>query len=129
MLQLEIKKKKRFRADMAPLIDVVFLLLIFFLLTFALPGQGMNLDLPNEISTVVSSQSQLIVKIDTIGVVTVNDETIALDGLIDKLSKELDQRSDKSVLIETSNETLYDLFVSVLDKARQAGAKEFSLIM
>ena len=114
---------------MAPLIDVVFLLLIFFLLTFALPGQGMNLDLPNEISTVVSSQSQLIVKIDTIGVVTVNDETIALDGLIDKLSKELDQRSDKSVLIETSNETLYDLFVSVLDKARQAGAKEFSLIM
>jgi biopolymer transport protein ExbD len=129
MLQLEISKKKRFKADMAPLIDVVFLLLIFFMLTFAIPGQGMSLNLPNESSTVVSNQSQLIVKINNSGFITVNDEVVALDVLIDKLSHELDQRSDKSVSIETANKTAYDLFVSVIDKARQAGAKEFSLIM
>ena len=129
MFQFEIRKKKRFKADMAPLIDVVFLLLIFFMLTFALPGQGMNLDLPNKSSTVVSDQSQLIVRIDNFGIITVNDEVIALGVLIVKLREELDQRSDKSVSIETANKTAYDLFVSVIDKARQAGANEFSLIM
>jgi len=129
MFQFEIRKKKRFKSDMAPLIDVVFLLLIFFMLTFALPGQGMNLDLPNKSSTVVSDQSQLIVRIDNFGIITVNDEVIALGVLIDKLRDELDQRSDKSVSIETANKTAYDLFVSVIDKARQAGANEFSLIM
>ena len=99
------------------------------MLTFALPGQGMNLDLPNKSSTVVSDQSQLIVRIDNFGIITVNDEVIALGVLIDKLREELDQRSDKSVSIETANKTAYDLFVSVIDKARQAGANEFSLIM
>jgi biopolymer transport protein ExbD len=50
MLQLAIKKKGRFKTDMAPLIDVVFLLLIFFMLTFAVPGQGMDVNLPNGVA-------------------------------------------------------------------------------
>ena len=46
MLDLFPSKKKRFEIDMAPLIDVVFLLLIFFMLTFAIQGQGLAISLP-----------------------------------------------------------------------------------
>ena len=129
MIQLEVKKKKRFKSVLAPLIDVVFLLLIFFMLTFALPDKGMIVNLPNESSTIILDESQLIIKIDNIGVITINDEVVVLDGLVNKLYEELKHRSDKSVSIETGNKTIYDLFVSVLDKARLAGVKDFSLIM
>ena len=46
MLDLFPSRKKRFQIDMAPLIDVVFLLLIFFMLTFAIQGQGLAISLP-----------------------------------------------------------------------------------
>ena len=99
------------------------------MLTFALPDKGMVVNLPNESSTIVLDESQLIIKIDNIGVITINDEVVVLDGLVNKLYEELKHRSDKSVSIETGNKTIYDLFVSVLDKARLAGVKDFSLIM
>ena len=129
MIQLEKRKKKRFKVDLAPLIDIVFLLLIFFMLTFALPGQGMNLNLPNESSLISPNQSQLVVRISHTGIISINDETVELGSLMGKLSKMLEHRSKKSVSIETADKTIYDLFVSVLDIARRAGAKEFSLIM
>ena len=129
MLQLKKRKKKRFKVDLAPLIDIVFLLLIFFMLTFALPGQGMNLNLPNESSLISPNQSQLVVRISHTGIISINDETVELGSLMGKLSKMLEHRSKKSVSIETADKTIYDLFVSVLDIARRAGAKEFSLIM
>ena len=129
MIQIETPKKQRFKTDMAPLIDVVFLLLIFFMLTFAIPGQGMDLDLPNESSNIISRESQLIVSIDNAGAITINGKPVELESLMEKLSLELKDRNDKSVSIQTDDKTIYDLFVNVLDIARLAGAKEFSLIM
>ena len=46
MLDLFPTHRKRFQIDMAPLIDVVFLLLIFFMLTFAIQGQGLAISIP-----------------------------------------------------------------------------------
>ncbi len=129
MLQLETRKKKRFKADLAPLIDIVFLLLIFFMLTFALPGQGMSLNLPNARSSIITNESQPVVRISDAGIISINDETVELGSLMGKLSEILKHRSKKSVSIETADKTIYDLFVSVLDIARRAGAKEFSFIM
>jgi biopolymer transport protein ExbD len=129
MLQLEARQKKRFKVDLAPLIDIVFLLLIFFMLTFALPGQGINLNLPNESSSIISNEPQLVVRINHAGIISINDETIELGSLMGKLSEMLEHRSKKIISIEASDKTIYDLFVIVLDISRRAGAKEFSLVM
>ena len=51
MLNLSPTKVKRYGIDMTPLIDVVFLLLIFFMLTFAIQGQGLSISLPQASET------------------------------------------------------------------------------
>ena len=129
MLQIEIKKKGRFKTDLAPLIDVVFLLLIFFMLTFAVSGHGLDLTLPNGDSTENQDESLLAVVIDSEGVIKVGDEIIALEELTPYLRTELTNRSNKTVSIQVDDKTLYDLFVKVFDMARLAGAKDFSLNM
>ena len=63
MLDLFPSHKKRFEIDMAPLIDVVFLLLIFFMLTFAIQGQGLAISLPEGEET-QKVDKDIIVKID-----------------------------------------------------------------
>ena len=127
MLDLFPSKKKRFEIDMAPLIDVVFLLLIFFMLTFAIQGQGLAISLPEGEET-QKEEKDIIVKIDRNNNLHLNDQQIQIDSLKSILSEELLSRGDKLVVIDSAPKVKYDLFAKVLDISREAGAENFSII-
>ena len=127
MLDLFPSKKKRFEIDMAPLIDVVFLLLIFFMLTFAIQGQGLSISLPEGEET-QKEEKDIILKIDRNNNLHLNDQQIQIDSLKSILSAELLSRADKLVVIDSAPRVKYDLFARVLDISREAGAENFSII-
>ena len=127
MLDLFPSKKKRFEIDMAPLIDVVFLLLIFFMLTFAIQGQGLAISLPEGEET-QKEEKDIIVKIDRNNNLHLNDQQIQIDSLKSVLSEKLLSRGDKLVVIDSAPRVKYDLFARVLDISREAGAENFSII-
>ena len=127
MLDLFPSHKKRFEIDMAPLIDVVFLLLIFFMLTFAIQGQGLAISLPDGEET-LKVDKDIIVKIDRNSNLLLNDKPIELDSLRSALAEELSTRSDKLVVIDSAPKVKYNLFAQVLDVSREAGAENFSII-
>lgn len=127
MLNLFPSHKKRFEIDMAPLIDVVFLLLIFFMLTFAIQGQGLAISLPEGEET-QKVDKDIIVKIDRNSNLLLNDKPIELDSLRSALGEELSTRSDKLVVIDSAPKVKYNLFAQVLDVSREAGAENFSII-
>ena len=112
---------------MAPLIDVVFLLLIFFMLTFAIQGQGLAISLPEGEET-QKEEKDIIVKIDRNNNLHLNDQQIQIDSLKSILSEELLSRGDKLVVIDSAPKVKYDLFARVLDISREAGAENFSII-
>jgi len=114
---------------MTPLIDVVFLLLIFFMLTFAIQGQGLAISLPQGAETELeNSEIDLIVKISQDDSLLLNDKQIRVDSLRDALRKQLQSRSNKLVIIDSAPKVKYGLFARVLDISREAGAKNFSII-
>lgn len=129
MVKISKGNKKPFKPDLAPLIDVVFLLLIFYMLTFAISGQGLNVKLPSESNAESQSEEALFVWVLGADSIRVNNETTNLNKLESLLKKELSNRKNKSVTIQTDDKTKYDIFVRVFDLARQAGAEGFSLIM
>ena len=127
MLDLFPSRKKRFQIDMAPLIDVVFLLLIFFMLTFAIQGQGLAISLPEGEET-EKVEKDIIVKIDRNNKIYLNDRQIEIDSLGAALGEDLLKRSDKMVVIDSGPKVKYELFARVLDVSREAGAENFSII-
>ena len=127
MLDLFPSRRKRFHIDMAPLIDVVFLLLIFFMLTFAIQGQGLALSLPEGEET-EKVEKDIIVKIDRNNKLYLNDRQIQIDSLGAALGEDLLKRSDKMVVIDSAPKVKYELFARVLDVSREAGAENFSII-
>ena len=127
MLDLFPAKRKRFQIDMAPLIDVVFLLLIFFMLTFAIQGQGLAINLPEGEETEKVTKD-IIVKIDRNNKLRLNDTPIQIDALGAALGQDLLKRSDKLVVIDSAPKVKYELFTRVLDVSREAGAENFSII-
>ena len=127
MLDLFPSRKKRFQIDMAPLIDVVFLLLIFFMLTFAIQGQGLAISLPEGEET-EKVDKDIIVKIDRNNKIYLNSRQIEIDSLGAALGEDLSKRSDKMVVIDSGPKVKYELFARVLDVSREAGAENFSII-
>ena len=127
MLDLFPSQRKRFQIDMAPLIDVVFLLLIFFMLTFAIQGQGLAISLPEGEET-EKVEKDIIVKIDRNNKLYLNDRQIEIDSLGAALGEDLLRRSDKLVVIDSAPKVKYGLFARVLDLSREAGAEHFSII-
>ena len=127
MLDLFPSRKKRFQIDMAPLIDVVFLLLIFFMLTFAIQGQGLAISLPEGEET-EKVEKDIIVKIDRNNKIYLNSRQIEIDSLGAALGEDLLKRSDKMVVIDSAPKVKYELFARVLDVSREAGAENFSII-
>jgi len=125
---LMIPRRKISKLDMAPLIDVVFLLLIFFMLTFAIQGQGMDISLPEGQSADAQTEESLIVKINNDEKVKINNELVSIESFQETIEQKLNGRIDKTVVIEAQQTTRYELFARILDLSRLAGAEGFSIV-
>jgi len=127
-MRLTKRNRKKNRLDITPLIDVVFLLLIFFMLTFSLPDQGINLNLPGEGMGMDKPQISLTLEVHQDGSLTLNNQKINHEYLVPELQRKLVERNDKALTVDVHNKVEYDVFVRVLDLAKKAGAESFSII-
>lgn len=133
---MQLKRRPRVkpaRIEMLPLIDIVFLLLVFFIyamLSMAV-HKGMNLDLPDSVALDRSQEMLLSVSVDILdGVAQIylNREQISLSDLEVKLRRMVFDSSEKpEVLLFAAQEVSYQQLFNVLDRIRVAGISAISL--
>ncbi|MBI4395310.1 MAG: biopolymer transporter ExbD [Candidatus Omnitrophica bacterium] len=121
-------KRPSLSLDMAPLIDIVFQLLIFFMLSSSFLNPALKLTLPKAQIHDLKEPQQIIVSIDQTGKVFVNRSQVQMSDLKSELSRRLTQDSKKSVHVRGDKEMAYKYFVQVMDLARQAGAKQVNIV-
>lgn len=121
------RARRRSAIDLTPLIDVVFQLLVFFILTSSFVQPSVRLDLPQG-SVVDEAETRPVrLEVDARGAFYVDGEMVAEDDLEDALRAALaDGRS--AVRLTGDKAMAYGLFVEALDTARRAGAAHFDLV-
>jgi len=126
-------KRKSARIEMVPLIDIVFLLLVFFIyamLSMAV-HRGMNLDLPDSLSPVPSEESLLSVSVavqDGAAVIYLNKREIPLSVLGQVLRNRSRALKDKPEVLLFADKTVsYQQLYEVLDTISSAGISAISL--
>ena len=118
--------------EMTPLIDMVFQLLIFFLLTttFAVNVKegGIELDLPRAKSTQIPSMaSHMVVAVLKDGRTVVGGEAMSNDVLGNRL-KEVHQQNPKTmVVVQADREVEHWRVVEVMDLAATMGLKRLAI--
>lgn len=121
-------KRVSARLDMAPLIDVVFLLLIFFMLTSTFLQPSIPLALPQAAAADEPPPAPVFVSVDESGVVYVNQESVPRAGFAAKLGAVLAGRDDKTVNFRGDRTLPYEIFVALMAEAREAGAVQFNIV-
>ena len=112
------------RVDLIPMIDVVFQLVVFFMVTSTfMMTPGINLVLPSSTTAEPVLMSEIVVTIASRDEIYINRERYSLRSLEDALFDISNEEKDdiQSVIIEGDENVTYDLMISVLDVLRKRG--------
>ena len=122
-----IRRKKRSRyqiqTPLTPLIDIVFMLLIFFLLTTNfIAEQRIDVNLPRAEASSPQTRREITVYIDQAGRVYMGENHIDFNDLFDELRERIKNNPEKPVVIKADRSVELERAVQVMDIARAAGA-------
>ncbi len=127
-MEFEGRARIHSHLDIAPLIDIVFLLLVFFMLasTFLVP-EAIELELPESSSSNVAEITPITVALNQTGELTLNGETIALEQLKAAIEPLLEQDSDAPITLKSDAQSEVQQLLSVMDEIRGAGGSNIAL--
>lgn len=119
-----IMKDLRVGIDMTPLIDIIFNLLIFFLITAAITVKGIHLDLPEASTSEKMPAKSWEIIIDKEDRIHFNDVVIDLNRFKKILESEKsipEKERPATIIIKASRNARFGVFITVMDTARQYG--------
>ena len=128
MVKFQYKEKAPFKLDLIPMINIVFLLLIFFMLTATTPSkEGTKVELPKARTGEKSNKQYVNVTIDKKGTLQLEGNTITFDELPDQLEKKVNGQKNIVISIHADKVIEFELFGKVISLAKEAGAEDFIL--
>lgn len=127
-MHIESARPRSRLITLTPLIDVVFILLVFFMLasTF-LDWQGIEIDLSSASSTEALEDDAWLVRVELDGVVNLNGERLTLDSLTDRVRHRIQARPDQAIIIQPLSNSIVQSLVHVLDELAAAGVVNISI--
>ncbi len=114
--------------DVSPLIDMVFILLIFFMVTTTFV-KDMKLDLnrPSAASVAKASSKVVRVYIDNTNEIYIENQPVKLWAVQSKLRDIFRGNSDKSILVISDATIPVERLIDVVDECRLSGAKDVAV--
>jgi len=115
--------------NMTPLIDIMLVLLIIFMVTStAALESGLDIELPKTQITNEKKQDEiLIITLDKDGKVAIAGKTVADADVGVTIANTLKEMKTESVILEGDTKAFLGKAVQLMDLAKSAGAKNFSI--
>ena len=114
--------------DITPMLDVVFIMLIFFIVTATfIKEAGIDVDKPEAATAVVQEKASILVAIDANDQVWINRRQVdvrSVRSIIERLHAE---NPKGTVVIQADRESRNDVLVRVMDASRRAGVYDIAL--
>ena len=129
-MQLFTKNKRNIEINVAPLIDVVFLLLIFFMLASEFTDfKTIDMISPNQSKVdQLESNLPLIVNLSEKGVITIDTKEVSFNKLAQTVKDKLNNKKETKIIISTPNETKVNILIKIVDIIRGLGIENIALI-
>lgn len=114
--------------NITPLIDLVFLLLIFFIVnTSFVKETGISVERPTASTGEVKDKGSILIGVDAGGTIHMDKETIDMRSVRARVERALAEMPDASVVIVADKKTDTGVVVEILDHCRLARAKDVSI--
>ncbi len=128
-MKIRRRESKKARIEIIPMIDVIFFLLVFFMVSSLAMTKinSMPVALPKTSSSPEAIKQDIILTIRADKSIFLNKNAVSLDNLGTQLAYEMHDRPQDTVVVNSDEAVPYGLVVQVMDKARQVGVRKFAL--
>lgn len=128
-MKLNISTVRKARIEMVPLIDTVFLILVFFIYAMLSMSvhRGMPVFLPASSTSDIEKNLILSVTVKSDGTVYIDRESIPLGELAAVLKDKAGSKKQTGVMLFADNSLSYQKLFNVLDQIKKAGIGHISL--
>ena len=129
-MSLKSRKRKPYeiQAPLTSLIDIVFMLLIYFLLTTNfMVDEGIKIKLPQAKAAAPQTQQEITVYVDKDGRGYLMNEQVSLNELFARIKKMIGNDRDRLVVIKADRSVILNKAVKVMDIVKAAGAGRLCL--
>ncbi len=118
------------RLELTSMTDIVFLLLIFFMVstTFVDFSKRLDIQLPDTSAADVAREAQQhVIELGQDGVLRLDGQVVQLDGLVSQLKQVAQPQRQRSVIIRADKRLPYGRVIEVLGQVRQANIQDIAV--
>lgn len=107
--------------NIVPMIDVIFAILTFFIIStlYLTRSQGLDVNLPAATTAKVQRSSPITVTLDRLGRLAVNRQVVQLDSLAAQVSQLITPNQQVVVVLNADKQVTHGQVVAVMDRLRQ----------
>ncbi|MFB1015632.1 MAG: biopolymer transporter ExbD [Alteromonadaceae bacterium] len=114
--------------DMTPMLDVVFILLIFFIVTASFVKEaGIDVNRPEAATAVKKQRANILVAISDKGDIWINKRKIDIRAVQANIERLKAENPQGTVVIQADKKSTTDTLIKVMDAARAAGVFDVSI--
>ena len=120
--------KKGIELNIAPLIDMVFILLIFFMVTTSFVKEtGIEVNRPSAATAAGKQKANIMIGLTKDGRIFMDKREVDVRTVRAHVERDLAENPESQVIIIADRESVTGLVISIMDSCRLAGAKNVSL--
>lgn len=124
-MRLQERPRRRTVINITSLIDVIFMLLIFFMITSTFLEQpGIKLELPKARAESGGEPQEYVLTVSRGGELFLNRRAVGLEGLEAAVRDALPGMKDAALVLKADQEVSHGLVVRVMDLAKRGGVKK-----
>jgi biopolymer transport protein ExbD len=114
--------------DITPMLDVVFIMLIFFIVTATfIKESGIDIDKPEAATAMVQEKANILVAIDASDNVWINRRQVDIRSVRSIIERLHAENPKGTVVIQADRESRNNMLVQVMDASRRAGVYDIAL--
>ncbi len=114
--------------NMTPLMDLTFILLITFIITFPLIEQGIPVNLPKGSAADLDNPNTINITIDAQGVLFMDDDIVSTEILIGEMQRTGELAPDTTVYVRADESIDYGSVAAVMKILHDAGIEKLALV-
>ena len=114
--------------DITPMIDIVFIMLIFFIVTASFVKEsGIDVNRPDAVTAEKKERASILVAIDETGQVWIDKRPVDVRAVRANIERLRAENPEGGVVVQADRESKNGILVKVMDAARMAGVEDVSL--
>ncbi|WP_022962906.1 ExbD/TolR family protein [Halopseudomonas pelagia] len=114
--------------DMTPMLDIVFIMLIFFIVTSSfIKESGITVDSPSAASASEQPKGNILVAVSANGEIWIDRQQVDVRAVRAAVERMRVDQPDSSVVVQADRESRSGLVIQVMDQIRLAGVQDVAL--